>query len=157
MASHEQRLPGDSQVTNGPCWIIREDHGAGESWILLTVELEELGTILPVFGGREPALGFMKDFITHSPGTGPRFQPEAVQMARARLASALLDPLSDVERVVFVPSVLSSDEDFRRLVERDSLRRGSFVDAVLGRGRAWSAREGQKQTSRIRRGAAIKL
>lgn len=150
MVIHNQVMPEDTRGTNGPCWIVREDTGPGGYWGLLTVELEELGTVLPIFGKQEHALNFMMD--TLDPGS--RIQLEAIQMGRAQLALALLDSLSDVERVVFVPS---SDEDFQSIVERDSLCRGSFVDAVLGRGRTWSTREEHKETPWIRRGAALKL
>lgn len=150
MVIHSQEKPGGTQDTNGPCWIIREDTSPGGYWGLLTVELEELGTVLPIFGGQEYALDFMMD--TLDPGS--RVRLEAIQMARAQLALALLDSLSDVERVLFVPA---SDEDFRSVAKRDSLCRGSFVDAVLGRGRLWSTREEHKGTPWIRRGAALKL
>lgn len=150
MAIHDQGTPADTQGTNGPCWIIREDDGPEGCLGLLTVELAELGTVLPIFGSQEHALDFME--ATLEPGK--RIPLRAIQMARARLASALLGSLSDVDRVLFVPS---SDEDFQSLVKRDSLCRGSFVDAVLGRGRTWSTREEHKGTPWIRRGAALKL
>jgi hypothetical protein len=147
MAIHDRGTPEDTQRTNGPCWLIREDEGHGG---LLTVELAELGTVLPVFGGQGDALDFME--ATLEPGL--RVPLRAVQVARAQLASALLSSLSDVDRVLFVPS---SDEDFQSVAKRDSLCRGSFVDAMLGRGRIWSTREEHNGTPWISRGAALKL
>ncbi len=78
MVIHSQEKSGGTRGTNGPCWIIREDTSPGGYWGLLTVELEELGTILPIFGGQEHALDFMMD--TLDPGS--RVRLEAIQMAR---------------------------------------------------------------------------
>lgn len=144
MASRNHRAPG----AHGPCWVIYEGEACVEQWAsLLTLRLSGWGKILPIFGSRDEALGFLqgRKLVSRAP-------LEALQTARAPLASALLGPLSDVDRVVFDPL---PEPDLRDTIRLASLCRGAFVDLVLGRGKTWSARDdGYEDPSWLRRGAA---
>lgn len=142
MAEQGHGTPG----AQGPCWVIRKDDASGEAWAsLLTVRLPDWGKILPVFGSEDDALFFLRGWDPVS-----RAPLEALQTARAQLASALLGALADVDRVVFDPL---PEPDLQDTIRFTSLRRGAFVDLVLGRGKAWSDRDGHHGSRLLRRGA----
>lgn len=146
VAMRERRAPGRLPGIQGPYWVIYDGNVSGESWAgLLTVRFPEWGKILPVFGGRDDALGFLRGWRPVS-----SLPLEVLQTARAPLASALLGPLTDVDRIVFDPL---PEPDLRDTIRLASLCRGAFVDLVLGRGKAWSARgDGYEDPSWLRRG-----
>lgn len=143
MVSRDRRISGEFRGAHGPCWVLCKGEVPGEKQTnLLAVQPLGWGKILPIFGSKDDALFFLRGWDPVS-----RVSLEALQTARAQLASALLGALSDVDRVVFEPL---PEPDLRRTIRLTSLCRGAFVGLILGRGKAWSDHHDSRW---LRRGA----
>jgi hypothetical protein len=127
------RAPESLPGAHGPCWVIRASEVSGDTLASpLTIRLPGSGEVLPLFGSETDAMGFLRGWEPTLPTS-----MEAAQTPRAHLASALLGPLANVDRIAFDPL---SGPDLRDTIRLASLCRGAFVDLVLGRGKEWSAR-----------------
>lgn len=131
--------------TPGPYWLVCDCGGYGRPapgiapHAVMTLELADHGEVLPTFGSEEDARRFVEGMSV------ARAAHELVPVTRVRLVSALLDTLAMVDRVAFDPS---SGVDLPETVELASLGRGTFVDILLGRGKAWSTRREQRLVER---------
>lgn len=132
--SQNHRIFGETLGLHGPLWVVSRYDTYGDARLgWLTFELHGMGTILPIFSSGDDA----KTFLRGTYHGGERYALEASQAGRVQLTAELLDPLTEIERVAFDPL---PEPDLRHTVELASLSRTAFVDLVLGRGRAWSAR-----------------
>lgn len=114
--------PGPARAWT-PCWVIsRRERGRVE---VLTIRLSG-GEALPIFSLEEEA----RSFLRSSAADGWELR----ETGAGELASLLLGPCGEVERVVLDPPPDETDAAMLGLL---SVGREVFVESLLGRGRAW--------------------